>query len=149
MILQNRPQNPIGNSCFQVNFIDDCDFTFVWVASYWFDVEARERSGATDDVFDLGLGVFAADAGRAVICAAIGFCVLNPVHHEISGGHDVFLDGFVVKDVAVYANFLAVDGFVAVDVPLALQGVVHYASEDIRGVAVDVALGSNDEEASD
>jgi len=74
---------------------------------------------------------------------------LDPVHSEISGGDDVFLYGFVVEDIAVYANFLAVDGFVAVDVPLILQGVVHHASEDILGVAVDMTLGSDNEEASD
>lgn len=74
---------------------------------------------------------------------------MDPVHHKISGCDDVFLYRFVVEHVPIHANFLAVDGFVTIDVPLALQGVIHHASENILGVPVDVTLGSNDEKASD
>ena len=74
---------------------------------------------------------------------------MDPVHHKIPGGDDVFLYRFVVEHVPIHANFLAVYGFVTIDVPLILQGVIHHASENVLGAPVDVTLSSNDEKASD
>ena len=74
---------------------------------------------------------------------------MDPVHNKVSGCNDVFLDRFVVQNVAIYANLLAINGFVTVDIPLALQGIVHDAPENILCITLNMTLGSDDEEASD